>query len=127
MSVRKTLFVLIAPVLVAGCNGADSGAVDTEALASRRAACVGCHGKTGIAQAPNFPTIAGQPVGYLVRTMTAYRDGQRKNAIMNGQMQGFSDAEIQALAIYYHQQSSPLARHVDTRETPGNDNKGVSQ
>ena len=123
----RIAFAGLAALLLAGCDDAGSGTIDSDALASRRAACVGCHGKTGIGQAPNFPTIAGQPVGYLVHTMTAYRDGTRENAIMNGQMQGFSDAEIQALAIYYHQQSSPLARHVDRQATPGDNNKGVSQ
>ena len=120
-------FIVLTALMVAGCDATGPASVDTDALASRRAACAGCHGKTGIAQAPNFPTIAGQPVGYLVHTMTAYRDGTRHNAIMNGQMRGFSDAEIQALAIYYHQQSSPLARHVDRQATSGDNNKGVSQ
>ena len=65
--------------------------------------------------------------GYLVQAMTAYREGRRDNAIMNGQMRGFSDAEIQALAIYYHQQSSPLAHKPEHAGAGVDNDQGATQ
>ena len=128
MTMRRsaTLALLLLGLLVA-CSPDNTPGVDKQDLAGRRAACAACHGKTGIAQAPNFPTIAGQPTEYLVRAMTAYREGRRDNAIMNGQMRGFTDAEIQALAIYYHQQSSPLARHIEPDGAHTANDQGATQ
>lgn len=76
--------------------------------------CASCHGKNGVSQTPNFPIIAGQHQDYLVHTIKAYRDGDRENAIMAGQVQGMSGAQIKALARYYSKQSSPL--HTATAE-----------
>ncbi|MBH03901.1 MAG: cytochrome C [Xanthomonadales bacterium] len=128
MTMRRsaTLALLLLGLLVA-CSPDNTPGVDKQDLAGRRAACAACHGKTGIAQAPSFPTIAGQPTEYLVRAMTAYREGRRDNAIMNGQMRGFTDAEIQALAIYYHQQSSPLARHIEPDGAHTANDQGATQ
>ena len=130
---RPAILALLLLGLFGACSSdhtpdADADAdADGQALAGRRAACAACHGKTGIAQAPNFPTIAGQPIGYLVQAMTAYREGRRDNAIMNGQMRGFSDAEIQALAIYYHQQSSPLAHKPEHAGAGVDNDQGATQ
>ncbi|RJS92960.1 cytochrome c [Salinisphaera sp. Q1T1-3] len=89
---------------------ADDGHVTSDWLAQRTDACAACHGKHGVATTPTFPTIAGQPESYLVHTLRAYRDGGRDNAIMAGQVRGLSDAEIAALAAYYHRQRGPLRR-----------------
>lgn len=70
--------------------------------------CASCHGKNGVSQTPIYPTIAGQYESYLVHALKAYRDGGRKNAIMAGQVQGMSDAQIKALARFYAKQESSL-------------------
>lgn len=70
--------------------------------------CASCHGKNGVSQTANFPVIAGQYQDYLLHSLKAYRDGDRKNAIMGGQVQGMSDAQLKALARYYSEQDSPL-------------------
>jgi len=127
MARRPATLALLLLGLLGACSSDNTPDIDGQALAGRRAACAACHGKTGIAQAPNFPTIAGQPTEYLVQAMTAYREGRRDNAIMNGQMRGFTDAEIQALAIYYHQQSSPLARMPEHAGARVDNDQGVTQ
>ena len=71
--------------------------------------CASCHGPKGAEPiAPNYPIIAGQHKSYLVHSLEGYRDGKRGNAIMAGQAQGLSDAQIQALADYFSRQESPL-------------------
>lgn len=70
--------------------------------------CASCHGEKGVAQTENFPIIAGQYQDYLLHTLKGYRDGKRENAIMAGQVQGMTDAQLNALAQYYSRQESPL-------------------
>lgn len=70
--------------------------------------CAACHGKSGVSQAENFPILAGQYQDYLLHSLKAYRDGERKNGIMAGQVQGMTDAQLEALASYYSRQESPL-------------------
>lgn len=91
------------------------GARAPEAWVEQRAqTCAGCHGQKGASPIANYPIIAGQYRSYLVQALTAYRDGERQNAIMSGQVQGLTDAQIEALAGYYARKASPL--HVPTFE-----------
>lgn len=76
--------------------------------------CASCHGKNGVSQTENFPILAGQYQNYLLHSLKAYRDGERKNAIMSGQVQGMSNDQLKALARYYSEQESPL--HTPTVE-----------
>lgn len=62
--------------------------------------CASCHGINGISAAPAFPNLAGQKEEYLKTALTAYRDGSRKNPIMNNMAAGLSDADIANLAAY---------------------------
>jgi cytochrome c553 len=65
------------------------------------AVCVSCHGNDGVGITPEYPTLAGQHADYLVRALTDYKRGGRKNAVMAGFAGGLSDADIRALARYY--------------------------
>ncbi len=60
------------------------------------AACVACHGENGHGtEAPLTPkpaVLAGQHVDYLEQALTAYRNGRRKNVVMDG-MAGCSPAK----------------------------------
>lgn len=76
--------------------------------------CASCHGKNGVSQTENFPILAGQYQNYLLHSLKAYRDGERENAIMAGQVQGMTNDQLKALARYYSEQESPL--HTPTVE-----------
>jgi cytochrome c553 len=64
-------------------------------------ACAVCHGAKGIANAPETPHLAGQPQGYLVAQLKAFRDGTRKHEVMAVIAKPLSDADIDALARWY--------------------------
>lgn len=71
--------------------------------------CAGCHGKHGASPTtPMFPIIAGQYESYLFHALKAYRDGTRSSAIMAAQVQGLTNAQLEALAEYFASQESPL-------------------
>ncbi|MCP4993731.1 MAG: cytochrome c4 [Gammaproteobacteria bacterium] len=68
------------------------------------AACMACHGPTGIGNAPaNFPRISGQHATYVEKALKDFRSGARSNDT-NSMMQDvagkMTDAEIKAVAQY---------------------------
>jgi cytochrome c553 len=67
--------------------------------------CVACHGETGIAGNPAWPSIAGQKTDYLANALKAFRAGLRKDPMMAGVVRGLSDTDIANLAAYYSGQS----------------------
>lgn len=65
--------------------------------------CASCHGAHGEGIGIT-PAISGQVPEYFVRTMQAYKDQQRHNDVNKGMSQfthDLTDAEVQALALYY--------------------------
>jgi cytochrome c553 len=77
------------------------------------AACVACHGENGLGvDAPLTPkpaVLAGQHVDYLEQALTAYRNGRRKNVVMDGMAQLLTtDEDVKIAAAYFANQSSPL-------------------
>jgi cytochrome c553 len=74
-----------------------------DAAAGRRkaVACQTCHGLDGIAKLPDAPHLAGQPAGYLVRELNAYRSGTRRNEVMSVVAKSLSDDDIRDLAAWY--------------------------
>ncbi len=70
------------------------------------AACTSCHSPTGGGNGlAGFPSLSGQPTGYTIAQLTAYREGLRvTDEIYGGMMRdvasGLTDTEISALADY---------------------------
>ncbi|WFE68139.1 c-type cytochrome [Thiomicrospira sp. R3] len=66
--------------------------------------CAACHGSEGQGNGDLFPALAGQEADYAIRTLRAYRSGDRNNDV-NGMMQNIAknltDEEIEGLAAYY--------------------------
>ena len=86
-----------------GIGGYDAG----KALANN---CTACHGATGVASNPAWPSIAGQKPAYLVNALKAFRAGLRQDPMMAGVARSLSDVDIANLAAYYAAQScSPAA------------------
>ena len=93
---RKILILAAAMVLSATASAADPAAGRQKAKA-----CAVCHGENGVSQVADFPKLAGQHEDYLVRALTDYKSGARKNAIMAGQVANLKRDDIADLAAYY--------------------------
>lgn len=66
------------------------------------ATCVACHGPAGVSSNDMWPNLAGQQRDYLVKQISAFRDGDRTNPAMPAAiLQGVSDDQIVQLADYY--------------------------
>ncbi|KNX77241.1 cytochrome C [Pseudomonas sp. 250J] len=71
--------------------------------------CVQCHGPGGSGVGEHFPPLAGQPAGYLVAQLNAWRDGSRSNdpnQLMVNVAKAMTDAEVKAVADYFAQPTS---------------------
>ena len=75
---------------------------------SRLGLCAACHGAQGHASTPGVPHLAGQRVDYLRAALRQYRSGQRDVAVMRTAVGPLSDAELDALAVWYSRQSPPV-------------------
>ncbi len=59
---------------------------------------------------PKPPVLAGQHVDYLEQALISYRNGRRKNVVMDGMAQLLtSDEDVRIAADYFADQPSPLA------------------
>ena len=77
------------------------------------AACIACHGENGLGvDAPLTPkpaVLAGQHVDYLEQALEAYRNGRRKNVVMDSMAKLLtSDEDVKIAAAYFAEQTSPL-------------------
>jgi cytochrome c553 len=67
-------------------------------------ACVPCHGTAGIADAPQWPNLAGQHASYLRHTLEQYRSGARIDPLMGPMIGALDDAALDSLAAFYSTQ-----------------------
>jgi len=77
--------------------------------ATKSKPCAACHGadfNTPISA--DIPRLAGQHADYTARTLTDYKSGARKNALMAGQAAALSPQDIQDLAAYFQSLSGKL-------------------
>jgi cytochrome c553 len=76
--------------------------------------CVACHGQDGVGITPLYPTLAGQHPDYILRALTEYRKGGRKNPVMKTFADQLKADQMEQLARYYSQQLPAL----QTEERP---------
>ena len=62
--------------------------------------CASCHGTDGYSSGPGTPSIAGLNKDYLIRTMKAYRTGDRASSVMSRIAKGYTDIQIERMADY---------------------------
>ncbi len=72
---------------------------------SKSQVCAGCHGLDGNAVIPNYPKLAGQHAGYIVKQLHAFKTDKRKNVIMKGQAAALKTQDMEDIAAYYASQS----------------------
>jgi cytochrome c553 len=77
------------------------------------AACIACHGEDGLGVetplSPKPAVLAGQHVDYLEQALVAYKNGRRKNVVMDGMAQLLtSDADVKIAAAYFSSQAPAL-------------------
>jgi len=102
-------------ILAAGCvallAGGFANAANPAAGKEKAKSCAACHGPDGNSAAPDFPRLAGQHYDYLVKSLSDYKAGERKNAIMAPQAANLSKRDIEDLAAYFSQQQGLVVKY----------------
>lgn len=63
--------------------------------------CTVCHGKTGIANDPEVPNLAGQSAFYIEKSLKDYRSGTRQDRRMTLLAANLKDEDIKDIAAWY--------------------------
>ena len=76
---------LAARVLLALASAVASQATpaQTDAQRARAAPCAACHGEQGRSALADIPSLAGQPKQFITTQLVMFREGNRKNPVMN--------------------------------------------
>jgi cytochrome c553 len=100
---------------IAGCaallGGGVAQAANPAAGKEKSKVCAACHGPDGNSAAPDFPRLAGQHYDYLVKALSDYKAGDRKNAIMAPQAANLTKRDIEDLAAYFAQQTGLTVKY----------------
>jgi cytochrome c553 len=99
---------LAATLICAAALGSSAHALaegSKEAGQGKAITCVACHGIDGNSANPEWPNIAGQHAPYLVKQITAFRDGTRQNVLMSPMATGLTDEDIADLAAWFSSQT----------------------
>jgi len=67
----------------------------------KSAICAGCHGADGIGLSQEFPNLAGQKEGYILKQLKAFKNGTRKNPTMAAMVAALDNKDMMNLAAYF--------------------------
>lgn len=106
---KVTKLLAVAGLATAGFAFANSPAAPTasdpvkgKALAEQ--VCAACHGADGNSVAAANPTLAGQHADYIVKQLTEFKSGARKNPIMMGMAAPLSPEDMKNVGAYFSEQ-----------------------
>lgn len=86
---------------------ANPSEVHTRAVAATCAACHGTQGhnvKSTFSNAKSPKTLAGIDASFFIEQLHRFRSGERKSTVMQRYAKGLTDAEIEALSVYFSNQ-----------------------
>ncbi|MBW8848154.1 MAG: cytochrome c4 [Burkholderiales bacterium] len=103
----KTVAFLLSSLLLAATAHANEPAAAAAkpdlakggALSSQ--VCAACHTADGSRGSPANPILQGQHAEYLVKQLTEFKSGKRKNAIMSGMAAPLSEEDMRNVAAFY--------------------------
>ena len=93
------LAMSITPVFAAGDAGVGR---------AKAALCAGCHGDDGNSVNPEWPKLAGQGEAYLVKQLSNFKSGARKNPTMSGMAANLSDQDMADIAAFFASQKRKI-------------------
>jgi len=97
-----------------------AASASAESLKELIETCDACHGKNGVSQVEEMPSLAAQPDIFLQYQLVFMRDGQRKVEAMEEIAKKLTDENIRDLGAHYAKLRPPppikAARPVDARK-----------
>jgi cytochrome c553 len=80
-------------------------AADSDALRRKAEACFACHGPEGNSANAEMPSLAAQPKQFITTQLVMFREGNRKNPVMNALAAPLSNADINDLGSFFAAQA----------------------
>ncbi len=77
---------------------------NAEAGQTKAAVCMGCHGPNGTGTNPDWPRLAGQGEGYLLKQLQDFKSGKRKDMTMAPQVAIINEQDMADLAAFFASQ-----------------------
>ena len=96
----KTALLLCHALLLTGFM-VPANAADIEAGKTKAFVCTSCHGADGVSVSAAIPNLAGQKTAYLAKQLKAFKDGSRKDSLMNAIASQLDAADIDNLAAFW--------------------------
>ena len=84
-----------------------------QALAAER--CAVCHGEQGQSVAPDFPRLAGQNAGYVLKQLKDFATGARISPTMGDKAKQLSEEQMFAIGLFYQSMRPSLTQAVDPK------------
>ena len=97
------LFTLFFAVLLLGAGDIQSGKEKSQT-------CIACHGEDGNSVVGLWPSLAGQNPKYLLKQLQLIQSEERYIAEMNGQLDGYSDQDLQDITAYYSNNKNKIGQ-----------------
>lgn len=102
---------LLALAILALALPAAAASGDAEVGKKKSAQCAVCHGANGVSPSPAFPNLAGQYPDYIETALKHYKNGRRKNPIMQAQVANLTPKDMMDLAAYFSSQTALEVKH----------------
>ena len=68
---------------------------------AKAAVCLACHSADGSRGAPAYPILQGQHPEYLVKQLSEFKEGKRKDSVMSGMAAPLSADDMRNIAAFY--------------------------
>ena len=82
--------------------------------------CASCHGPTGLSDNDTWPSLSGQPAGYVFKMLKDYQDGKLsrtdRGRLMSFIVEELTEQDMADLASYYAGYPNPSARAASTED-----------
>jgi cytochrome c553 len=92
---------------------------NAEAGKTKSATCAACHGADGNSTNPEWPKLAGQHPGYILKQLTNFKEDARVNATMSPMAKPLSPEDMADLAAYFSSQVKKLGEADQTKVALG--------
>ena len=87
----------------------DARAQASDAQRQKAEPCSACHGAEGRSTLAEIPSLAGQPKQFITTQLVMFREGNRRNAVMNALAAPLTNADINELGGWFATQSPAAA------------------
>ena len=129
----STLLASVVLSLSSLAHGSETKAAAKPDLAAGEAkattVCAACHSADGSRGMPIYPILQGQHPEYLVKQLNEFKEGKRKNAIMNGMAAALSPEDMRNIAAFYASKKAKIQpfRQIENKKHFWNRNKNLAR